>query len=60
MLPRMRSRMEALNRRDQLNAMSVACDAIMILGKRYADLAREMAAECTGVTPPVLMLAKSV
>ncbi len=38
---------EALDKRNQLNAMSIACDAIMILGKRYADLAREMAAECT-------------
>ena len=37
---------EALDKRNQLNAMSIACDAIMILGKRYADLAREMAAEC--------------
>ncbi len=37
---------EALNRRDQLNAMYIACDAIMILGKRYGELAREMAAQC--------------
>lgn len=37
---------EALNKRDQLNAMYIACDAIMILGKRYAGLAREMAAAC--------------
>ena len=37
---------EALNKRDQLNAMYIACDAIMILGRRYAELAREMAAEC--------------
>ena len=34
---------EALNRRDQLNAMYIACDAIMILGKRYGELARELA-----------------
>ncbi len=38
---------EALNKRDQLNAMYIACDAIMILGKRYGELARQMAAECT-------------
>lgn len=38
---------EALDKRNQLNAMSICCDAIMILGKRYADLARQMAAECT-------------
>lgn len=37
---------EALDKRNQLNAMSIACDAIMILGRRYADLARQMAAEC--------------
>ena len=37
---------EALNKRDQLNAMLIACDAIMILGKRYGELAREMAAGC--------------
>ncbi len=34
---------EALAKREQLLAMSIMCDAIMILGKRYADLAREMA-----------------
>lgn len=38
---------EATSKRDQLNAMSICCDAIMILGKRYADLARQMAGECT-------------
>nr|WP_300832640.1 trans-4-hydroxy-L-proline dehydratase [uncultured Acetatifactor sp.] len=37
---------EALNKRDQLNAMSIACDAIMILGKRYGELARQMADSC--------------
>lgn len=36
---------EAIDKRNQLNAMSICCDAIMILGKRYADLARKMAAE---------------
>lgn len=38
---------KALDKKNQLNAMSICCDAIMILGKRYADLARKMAAECT-------------
>ena len=36
---------EVLNRRDQLNAMLIACDAIMILGRRYGELARKLAAE---------------
>lgn len=34
---------EALDKQNELNAMSIMCDAIMILGKRYAALAREMA-----------------
>ena len=34
---------EALSKRDELNAMSIMCDAIIILGKRYAKLAKEMA-----------------
>lgn len=34
---------KAMSKREQLNAMSIMCDAIMILGKRYAALAREMA-----------------
>ena len=38
---------EALDKKNQLNAMSICCDAIMILAKRYADLARKMAGECT-------------
>lgn len=38
---------EALDKKNQLNAMSICCDAIIILSKRYGDLAREMAAECT-------------
>lgn len=33
----------SLARAEQLRAMAVACDAIMILGDRYANLAREMA-----------------
>ncbi|MCT4618025.1 MAG: glycyl radical protein [Marinisporobacter sp.] len=36
---------EALDRKNQLRAMSIACDAIMTLGKRYASLAKEMADE---------------
>ena len=34
---------DAIEKRDELNAMSIMCDAIMILGERYAKLAREMA-----------------
>lgn len=34
---------EALEKRNQLRGMSIACDAVMILGKRYGELAREMA-----------------
>lgn len=34
---------EALEKRDQLKAMRISCEAIIILGKRYADLALEMA-----------------
>lgn len=34
---------EALDKRDELHAMSIMCDAIMILGQRYGELAREMA-----------------
>ncbi|NBI07155.1 trans-4-hydroxy-L-proline dehydratase [Senegalia massiliensis] len=34
---------EALNKKMQLEGMSIACDAIMILGKRYSELAIEMA-----------------
>ncbi|MCR5006773.1 MAG: glycyl radical protein [Clostridiales bacterium] len=34
---------EAPAKRDQLKAMSIACDAIMILGSRYAAYARELA-----------------
>lgn len=36
---------DALSKKEELNAMSIACDAIMILGKRYAELARKMASE---------------
>lgn len=34
---------EALDKKAQLNAMSIACDAVMILGARYAVYARELA-----------------
>ena len=33
----------ALSKREQLNAMRIACDAIIILGKRYGELAQSMA-----------------
>ena len=39
---------EALDKQNELKAMSIACDAIMILGKRYAAMAREMAEKETG------------
>lgn len=38
---------KAIDKRNQLNAMSICCDAIMILGERYGKLAREMAETCT-------------
>ena len=34
---------EAIEKRDELRGMSIMCDAIMILGERYAKLARELA-----------------
>ncbi|UUV17281.1 glycyl radical protein [Fusobacteria bacterium ZRK30] len=34
---------KALDRKHQLEGMSIACDAVMILGERYSKLAREMA-----------------
>lgn len=34
---------EALAKKDQLEAMSIACDAIMILGARYSQYAKELA-----------------
>ncbi|MCM1992808.1 trans-4-hydroxy-L-proline dehydratase [Oceanirhabdus seepicola] len=36
---------EALDKKNQLEGMSIACDAIMILGKRYCELAINMANE---------------
>lgn len=41
---------EAFAKRNQLRAMAKDCDAIMILGKRYADYARELAASCEDET----------
>ena len=35
--------LDAQQKAEQLKAMSIACDAIMLLGARYAKLAREMA-----------------
>lgn len=34
---------EAYDKRNELEGMKIACDAIMILGKRYASYARELA-----------------
>lgn len=34
---------EALDKKNQLEAMSITCDAIMILGKRYAEYSKELA-----------------
>ena len=34
---------EVIEKRDQLKGMSIMCDAIMVLGERYAALAREKA-----------------
>ncbi|WP_028857032.1 trans-4-hydroxy-L-proline dehydratase [Psychrilyobacter atlanticus] len=34
---------KALDRKHQLEGMSIACDAVMILGERYSKLAKEMA-----------------
>ena len=41
---------QALQKREQLEAMSIACDAVMILGKRYADLAEELAGQTDDIT----------
>ena len=35
---------DALHRKEELSAMRIACEAVMILGRRYEALAREMAA----------------
>lgn len=34
---------EALDKKQELNAMSICCDAIIALGKRYAELAHKLA-----------------
>ena len=34
-------------KKEQLNAMSICCDAIMTLGKRYEAFAREEAEKCS-------------
>ena len=36
---------EALDKKNQLEAMSIACDAIMILGQRYSEYAAKLAEE---------------
>lgn len=36
---------EAMDKKAQLSAMHIACEAVIILGKRYADLARKLAKE---------------
>ena len=41
---------EATAKREQLNAMSICCDAIITLGKRYAAYARELAKSQTNAT----------
>lgn len=38
---------EAYDKRNQLRGMAKSCDAIMVLGKRYAEYARELAAKET-------------
>lgn len=37
---------EALDKESELKAMDIACDAILLLAKRYADYARELAGKC--------------
>ena len=37
---------EAVDKEAELKGMDIACDAIMLLASRYADLAEKMAAEC--------------
>ena len=37
---------EALDKEAELKAMDIACDAVIILGERYAALAEEQAASC--------------
>lgn len=35
--------MDAIDKKNELEAMSISCDAIMILGKRYEEYAKELA-----------------
>ena len=37
---------EAMDKQNELNAMLIDCDAIMVLGKRYAKMAKEKAKNC--------------
>ena len=39
--------LEAVSKLEQLKAMDICCDAVMVLGRRYGELARKMAAEET-------------
>jgi trans-4-hydroxy-L-proline dehydratase len=41
---------EAAAKRDQLTAMSIACDAVINFAKRHAKLAEQMAGSCTDAT----------
>ncbi len=41
---------EAVQKREQLNAMSICCDAIMTLGRRYGEYARRLAVRETDET----------
>ncbi|MEG0898216.1 MAG: glycyl radical protein [Oscillospiraceae bacterium] len=41
---------DALRKKEQLSGMRIACDAIMVLGKRYAVYARELALTETDAT----------
>ncbi|HWP51852.1 MAG TPA: trans-4-hydroxy-L-proline dehydratase, partial [Clostridia bacterium] len=41
---------DAINKKEQLKAMSICCDAVMILGRRYAAYARELAEKETDAT----------
>lgn len=52
---------EAMNKHEELKAMDIACDAIIILGERYAELAREMAEDETDPTrkEELLQIAKN-
>ncbi|MCR6546671.1 trans-4-hydroxy-L-proline dehydratase [Dehalobacterium formicoaceticum] len=38
---------DAYNKQEELKAMDIACDALIIFARRHAALAREMAAACT-------------